>query len=460
MPKRRRLIIVANRLPVHRVGKGRDARWESSAGGLVTALAPVLEGSEGSWVGWTGAPGPAPRPFVHDDIRIRAVPLSTAEIRAYYHGFSNRTLWPLYHDAIRAPDFTRSWWEPYQAVNRRFARAVAQRARRGDIVWIHDYHLQLVPAMLRVARPDLRIGFFLHIPFPPLELFAWLPWRGDVIAGLLGADLVGFQTPEAAQNFVEAARDYASATGSDTALRFMGRTVRVGSFPISIDTGWYESVATRGRTLARADEIRRRMGPDRRIMLAVDRLDYTKGIDYRLLAFEELLRRGVINARNCVLMQIAAPSRESVSEYAQMRSVVEGIVGRINGEFALPGFVPVQYFRRNLSREELVAYYRAAEVMLVTPLRDGMNLVCKEYVASRVDGDGVLVLSEFAGAVRELRRALIVNPRDVMGTMSAIARALNLERREARLRMSSLRSVVREHDVHHWAGGFVEALGA
>jgi trehalose 6-phosphate synthase len=386
--RKKRLIVVANRLPVHRVGVGEGARWESSAGGLVTAMIPVLQRTDGTWVGWSGSSGRAPRAFRNGHCAIKPVPLAPSEVESFYHGFSNRTLWPLYHDAIRMPEFKREWWWPYVDVSRRYARAAASVAKRGDMVWVHDYHLQLVPRMLRELRPDLRIGFFLHIPFPPEELFAWLPWRQQILEGLLGADVVGFQTYPNAQNFSRAARDFTSAEGTDTQLEFQGRTIRVGSFPISIDTAWFEQMAATAATVRRASEIRRMVGQGRKILLCVDRLDYTKGIENRLRAFEEMLRRGDRVARRSVMIQIAVPSREVVPEYAQTRDRIERLVGRINGEFSAPGRVAVQYFRRNLTREEVVAYYRAADVMLVTPLRDGMNLVAKEFVASRVDTSG------------------------------------------------------------------------
>jgi trehalose 6-phosphate synthase len=450
------LTIVANRLPVHRVGHGESARWQASPGGLVTALSSLFQ-RDSAWVGWTGSTASV-RAFVHKSIRIKTVSLSSHEIETYYHGFSNRTLWPLYHDAIRSPEFNREWWRPYTEVNRRFARAAAGVAPERSTIWVHDYHLQLVPRFLRELRPDLKIGFFLHIPFPPEELFAWLPWRADILEGLLGADLVGFQTASDARNFSRAARAYTSAEGTDTVLEVGARQVRVGSFPISIDFKSFDEAAASRTATRQMAEIRRRIGQTRRIMLCVDRLDYTKGIENRLQAFEEMLRRRRVSLDECVLVQIAVPSRETVVEYAETRNRIEQIVGRINGEYSAPGRIAVHYFRRGFSRAELAAYYRAADVMLVTPLRDGMNLVAKEYVASRVDSSGVLVLSEFAGAARELRRALLVNPRDIDQMSERFEQALRLSAAEARQRMAILRMVVRRHDVHDWANSFLTAL--
>lgn len=455
MPRDRRLVVVANRLPVAR---NRAGEWEVSPGGLVTALLPVVKARRGAWVGWPGSTDRGSRPFLEERVRMRPVTLSDAEVRDYYHGFSNRTLWPLYHDAIRTPEFHRHWWRAYLEVNRRFARAAARTSRPGDMVWVHDFHLQLVPAMLRELRPDVKIGFFLHIPFPPEELFAWLPWRKQILEGLLGADLVGMQIASDARNFSRLAREFAGAEGTDTELYIGRRKVRIGSFPISIDFDEFNSIAEHPETISRAKEIRRQVGASRKIVLCVDRLDYTKGFDSRLRAWENMLEEGHVTVKNNVLMQVAVPSRESVPDYAAMREQVERTVGRINGEFSQPGQVAVHYFRRNLPRHELVAYYRAADVMLVSPLRDGMNLVAKEFVASRPDLSGVLVLSEFAGAAREMRRALLVNPRDIDGLVQAINGALKMPRQDVRQRMAILRMVVRRHDVHAWAAEFLEVL--
>jgi trehalose 6-phosphate synthase len=458
MPKRSKLIVVANRLPVRRVGTGVSARWETSPGGLVSALEPALEDRGGVWVGWTGAPGRGPRPFRASGIEMVPVALSEKEENEFYHGMSNRTFWPLYHDAVRTPTFNRNWWLAYVEANKRFARAAARRASRGDIVWVHDYHLQLVPRMVRELKPGVRIGFFLHIPFPPDELFAWLPWRTEILRGLLGADVVGFQTPEAASNFAKLARRFTPAVGSESALEYEGRIVRCGAFPISIDYVAFDATAREPTVIAAALQIRDRVGSDRRIILSVDRLDYTKGIDYRLQTYADLLRRGRISVERTVHVQIAVPSREPVPDYAEIRNKVEQTVGRINGEYAIPGRVAVHYFRRSLSREDLIAWYLAADVMLVTPLRDGMNLVAKEYVACRTANTGVLVLSEFAGAARELRRAMLVNPRDMTGMGDVLIEALRMPSDRAQRDMSMLRAVVRKQDVRAWADTFIQEL--
>ncbi|HUP24451.1 MAG TPA: trehalose-6-phosphate synthase [Thermoanaerobaculia bacterium] len=461
MPKRRDLVIVSNRLPVHRVERDGKASWEISPGGLVSALTPVLAERDCTWIGWSGDAGEAPEPFGLERIHNVPVALSKDDIENYYEGFSNRTLWPLYHDAVRPPQYHRHWWRPYVEVNRRFAAAAAAHAKRGGTVWVHDYHLQLVPRMLRASRPDLRIGYFLHIPFPPAELFAQLPWRGPLLDGLLGADVVGFQTRGGARNFAALARRHAGASASGHRLLAAdGHTTLVKAFPVSIDVDHWEALARRPDLQERARQLRERIGSPRRLLLGVDRLDYTKGIDIRLRAFGELLARDRGKHRDCKLVQLAVPSRERVEEYAELRTTVEQLVGRINGDFEELGSPPVHYLHRSLPAEELVAGYLAADVLVVTPLRDGMNLVAKEYVACRVDDDGVLVLSEFTGAAHQFNAALRVNPHDIDGLVEALDRALEMPLAEARRRMRKLRRTLRAHDVHRWGREFLEALAA
>ncbi|HZW09274.1 MAG TPA: trehalose-6-phosphate synthase [Phycisphaerales bacterium] len=454
----RPLIVVANRLPVRRVRKAGAAAWEISPGGLVTAMHPLLRERGGSWVGWTGAEGGSSRAFEHEGINIHPVPLSRTEIERFYSGFSNETLWPLYHDVLRTPRFHRAWWRTYVDVNRKFADILTPLVGRGETVWIHDYHLQLVPGMIRDRRPDARIGFFLHIPFPAVELYGRMPWRRQILEGLLGADLIGFQDRLMAQNFLRAARRYTPARGVGSVLQYSGREIKALPFPISIDVKEFEDVARSPAVVKKVDELHNRIGRGRKILLGVDRLDYTKGIDVRLRAYEEVLARGQHRTSDMCLIQIAVPSRGGAEDYDEMRRTVEETVGRINGEYAEPGRVAVHYLHRNLQREELVAYYRAADVMLVTPLRDGMNLVAKEYVASRVDGFGVLVLSEFAGAANELRHAVQVNPFDIDGMATAIEQAVAMPARDARQRMRSMRRTVHAYDLYTWASRFMDTL--
>jgi alpha,alpha-trehalose-phosphate synthase [UDP-forming] len=453
------LVVVANRLPVARKPTDAGPVWQTSPGGLVSALGPILSERGGRWVGWPGFSGAAPAPFEHDQIQCFPVGLSHEEVESFYLGFSNGTLWPLYHDAVRYPSFKRQWWWPYVEVNQRFARETVEALPKQDAtLWIHDYQLQLVPGMVRDRHPDARIGFFLHIPFPPVELFAQLPWRKQILRGLLGADLVGFQTKLGAQNFSRAARRYAGAKGTDRLLEFEGRKIRVEAFPISIDYEHYERLSRQADIAAEAERLVRDLGQGRKIFLGVDRLDYTKGIDVRLDAFEALLESHPEMADHVTFVQVAVPSRELVPEYARIRDRVEQKVSRINGQYGDPSRPPVQYLYRSVAPEDLVSLYMAADVMAVTPLRDGMNLVAKEYVASRPEGDGVLVLSEFAGAAKELRSALQVNPHDVDGIALAFEHALEMSPAEQRRRMSEMQRAVHRRNVFEWARTFLREL--
>ena len=462
-------VVVANRLPVDKqVLPDGTVRWQQSPGGLVTALEPILRSQTGAWVGWSGLPDSAEHPEV-EGLQLFSVPLSAEEIAEYYEGFSNATLWPLYHDVIVKPEYHREWWNAYVAVNRRFAEAASKAAAEGAVVWIQDYQLQLVPKMLRMLRPDLKIGFFLHIPFPPVELFMQMPWRTEIIEGLLGADLIGFHLPGGAQNFLYLARRLAGQATSKGQVGVRAkfgvvqvgfRTVRVGAFPISIDSGELDARSKSKEVRKRAAEIREELGNPKKILLGVDRLDYTKGIDVRLQALAELLEEGRVNPNDITMVQLATPSRERVDSYIKMRGDIEQLVGNINGNFSEVGHPVVQYLHRPVPRDDLIAFFVAADVMLVTPLRDGMNLVAKEYVACRSDLGGALVLSEFTGAAAELRQAFQANPYDTDGVKLAITEALEQDPEEGKRRMRALRRQVLTHDVQRWAKSFLGALGA
>ena len=416
------LVIVANRLPVDRVYDADGTpSWRRSPGGLVSALEPVLRQNDGAWIGWPGGDETDLEPFTEDGLRLVPVALSAQEIEEFYEGFSNGTLWPLYHDLVAKPEFHREWWEAYVAVNQRFAMAAAEVASKGATVWVQDYQLQLVPQMLRELRPDLRIGFYLHIPFPPTELFQQLPWRRQILEGLLGADLIGFQLSGGAANFVRLVRQRVGhRTHRDTIELPDGRTVRARNYPISIDTAAFEELARSEGVTKRAAEIRAALGDPRTVFLGIDRLDYTKGIRARLRAYGELIEEGTIDVGDAVFVQVATPSRERVEQYRVLRDEIDRLVGRLNGDLARIGRPAVSYLHSSYPKEEMAALYRAADVMVVTPYRDGMNLVAKEYVACRYDDDGALVLSEFAGAAHELRQAWQVNPYDVNGMKAAL----------------------------------------
>lgn len=462
-------VVVANRLPIdmERLPDG-STTWKRSPGGLVTALEPLLRKRRGAWIGWAGIPDSGDEPIVEEDLQLFPVELSAQDVADYYEGFSNATLWPLYHDLIVKPVYHRKWWDAYVDVNRRFAEATARAAAPGATVWIQDYQLQLVPKMLRMLRPDLTIGFFLHIPLPPVELFMQMPWRSEIVEGLLGADLVGFHLAGGAQNFLVLARRLIGANTSRASIGVRSRfgqisygfrTVTVGAFPISIDSADLDARARNRAIRQRARQIRAELGNPRKILLGVDRLDYTKGIDVRLRAFSELLEEQRVKRDDTVLVQLATPSRERVESYKVMREDIERQVGHVNGEFGEVGHPVVHYVHRPVPRDELIAFFVAADVMLVTPLRDGMNLVAKEYVACRSDLGGALVLSEFTGAAAELRQAYLINPHHLEGVKDAIEAALEQSPEEGKRRMRALRRQVLAHDVDRWARAFLDALG-
>jgi trehalose 6-phosphate synthase len=451
------LVIVANRLPVN--GAGPEGPWASSPGGLVRAVLPAVRRASGAWVGWAGFVGDAPAPFEHEGVQLVPVGLDQSQHDRSYDGFANATLWPLYHDAIRRSVYDADWWTGYVEANTAFAEAAARTAARGAMVWVHDFQLQLVPSMLRALRPDLRIGFFLHIPFPARELFGRLPWRQEVLEGLLGADVVGFQRASGAENFATCARQWAGATGDLPNLTWRGRRVVAEAHPISIDVAEIEGIARRTDVQVRAQLLRRRLGRPRTVLLGVDRLDYTKGIDARLRAFGSLLDSGAVEPRSCVLVQVAVPTRGGEGEYAEVRKEVERLVGELNGRHGGLGEPVVSYIHQSLSLDELVSCYLAADVMLVTPFADGMNLVAKEFVAARVDGGGALVLSEFAGAADELVQAVPANPWDEAGLAEAMLRAMALTGAEQRSRMAHARATVAGNDVARWGDRFLDRLG-
>lgn len=461
-------VVVANRLPIDMVRQPDGSMaWKRSPGGLVTALEPLLRKQRGAWIGWPGLIDGSEDPIVEDGLQLHPVRLSADDVEKYYEGFSNGTLWPLYHDVIVKPIYHRDWWDSYVDVNRRFAEATSRAAAKGATVWVQDYQLQLVPKMLRTLRPDLTIGFFMHIPFPPVELFMQLPWRREIIDGLLGADLVGFHLADGAQNFLilsrrltgaEASRASVGVRSRPGVVTMSDRRVKVGAFPISIDSAELDQKARDREIRKRAKDIRVELGNPRKILLGVDRMDYTKGIDVRLRAFSELLAEGRIKSEDTVLVQLATPSRERVEGYRILRSEIEKQVGNINGEYGEVGHPAVHYVHRAVPRDELIAFFAAADVMLVTPLRDGMNLVAKEYVACRSDLGGALVLSEFTGAAAELRQAYLTNPHDIEGVKDDIEAAINQSPEEGRRRMRALRRQVLAHDVDLWARAFLDAL--
>jgi trehalose 6-phosphate synthase/phosphatase len=455
----RPLVVVSNRLPFRAERDARGVRLIRSPGGLVSALEPVLQQRGGVWVGWAGetredadAAGGLRLPDA-GRVRYHPVPLSGTELAQYYGGFCNRTLWPLFHYFVSRTTIDGASWRTYERVNERFAAAAAAAAPPGALIWVHDYQLLRAPAFLRRLAPEARVAFFLHIPFPATDVFRVLPWSRSLLQGMLACDLVGFQVPSYAQHFLASAERLLGCEVDRAAgvARFEGREVAVQAHPISIDVSLVEALAGRVATPRRA-------AAERPVeILGVDRLDYSKGIYERLMAIERLLERHPGLRRRVRFTQVMVPSRERVAEYSALKRQLDETVGRINGRFSERGWTPVSYLVRVLPPEELVPLYRHSDIALVTPLRDGMNLVAKEYVAAQLENDGVLILSEMAGAADELQEALLVNPFDVEAVAEALHRAIVMSDDERRARMSALRDRVRANDVHTWVRRFVDA---
>ena len=459
-----RLLIVSNRLPVTISTKGSQLRLRASSGGLATGLTGPHDRSRGLWFGWPGTTEEETGKFRQEMTqafsarRIVPVWLDPTEVQEFYDHVSSAVLWPIFHDRLdriplRAPD-----WGVYERVNVRFADAVAAAYQPGDMIWVHDFHLLRLPALLRDRLPNARIGFFLHIPFPAADVFETLANRGDLLLGMLGADVVGFHTDRYVENFHSAVSRVLDLHETERGIFTIdGRRVRVDAFPMGVDAASFDSLARTPGVETATAALRATAS---QLIVGVDRLDYSKGIPRRLLAFEQLLTQHPEFRGRLRLMQVAVPSRRSVPAYQRFRREVDELVGRINGAFATPTWTPIHYIHAGVSPETLVSLYCAAAVMLVTPVRDGMNLVAKEFVASRFDGDGVLVLSEFAGAARELRTAVLINPYDISGLADALHTALTMDEDERRRRMRVMRGRVLTHDVHAWADEFLGALAS
>jgi trehalose 6-phosphate synthase len=465
------LIVLSNRLPFA-LARAADGSWEvePGTGGLVTALRPVLQDRGGKWIGWPGATqeeledaysvfAQARQHYGYD---LVPVPITAAERDDFYFGFSNEVLWPLFHDMASLCRFRQRYWAAYQTANRRFAEVTKSHLGEDDFVWIHDYQLISVASELRALGVRARTGFFLHIPFPSRDIFLKLPWRHQILEALLDHDLVGFQTVDHLRNFLDCVRRLipqalVSRKGAVATVRIGERQIRAGSFPISIDVREFERLASDPEVTAKVRSLRDDE-PNRKIVLGIDRLDYIKGIPLKLEAFRSLLQRRPEMAGQVTLFQFVLPSREDIPRYQRQKVEIERLVGEINGQFTRSGWVPIRYMYRNMEWPRLPAYYLAADVALLTPLKDGMNLVAKEYCATRIDGGGALVLSEFAGAAAQLEvGAWLVNPYDVDGVADALAAALEADRREQRGRMRRMRRAVADYDIYRWVDSFLEA---
>jgi trehalose 6-phosphate synthase/phosphatase len=460
-----RLIVVSNRLPL--TLRKSDQGWvtERSSGGLASAMAPLLRRSGGMWIGWSGASnedvGEERDAILEDWARNEhcfAIELPVDIAQKFYQGYTNQTLWPVFHSFPSQLRFDATSWDAYVEANRIFCQAVVERFQPGDLVWVHDYHLLLLPQMLRAELPNAAIGFFLHIPFPSSEIFSILPRREELLQGLLGADLVAFQTHGHLQQFRGALLRVLGVESRVTEVAVGSRTVRLEALPIGIAPEEYTGLLESDETTANhyADWVSRYEG--RKVLLAVDRLDYTKGVPERLRAYAKLLRSSQELREKVILIQIAVPTREGIHTYEDLRTEVNQLVGEINGKLSTPDWTPLVYINRSIERKELVALYKLADVCWVGPLRDGMNLVAKEYVACKSNGDGVLLLSEFAGAAVEMGEALLINPFDEDRTADAVRRALTLEEQERDDRMRALHVRVLRNNVFRWGDRFVGAL--
>lgn len=461
--------MVSNRLPV--VLERTPAGWtlKGGSGGLVSAIAPVLSHRGGLWIGWPGLAleeGGDWEAVIETGFRERGydlvpVLLSEEEVRGFYEGFSNAVLWPLFHDLVSSCNFEPSFWYSYLDVNRKFADAVVEHSRPDDFVWVQDYQLIHVAEFVR-GQVDRQIGFFLHIPFPPLDIFVKLPWRAQILGALLAYDLIGFQTQRDRRNFLSCLEHLVPEVkvvrgGAIAELQVGERRVRVGAFPIGIDYKSFEEAAGSPEVVARIEDLRRRIGRYD-LVLGVDRLDYTKGLPERLQAFRNALQRFPELREKVLLFQMVVPSREGVPQYQALKAQIEQLVGEINGEFSMAGWVPVQYHYKNLNRRDLVSLYRMARIGFVTSLKDGMNLVAKELVACQLDCCGALVLSEFAGAAAQLQRgALLVNPHDIEGMAAALKAACDMPEDERRRRMKDMQEVLRKQDIFWWVDYYLRA---
>jgi trehalose 6-phosphate synthase/phosphatase len=466
--KKQRLVVVSNRLPIAIEQLPTGPRVVPGSGGLVTALGPVLGDRGGRWIGWLGTMGvEETRAALHDasdtlGYDLDAVELTQEEIVGFYEGFANEVLWPLFHDFIPHCVFDPSYWPIYQKANRKFAEATAKAVEDGDYVWIHDYHLMRVGAELRSMGVTHELGFFLHIPFPSLDMFSKMPWRQQILEGLLAYDLIGFQTSRDLRNFaqcvialIEGARVH--ETGELFRIEAMGRTVRAGAFPISIDYEDFVHRAVENPVSELVARVRSQL-PSRKLILGLDRLDYTKGIPERVRAFGLALERYPELRGNVTFLQVVIPSRTRVDEYQHLKDEIDRLIGNVGGRFSQAGWSPIQYLFRRLTEKELLAYYRACDVALITPLKDGMNLVAKEYCACSLEDNGVLILSEFAGAAAQLRSgAIIVNPFDIEEVAEAIHEAVIMDPDDRRARMRPLRESIRREDIFHWVEGFLAA---
>ncbi|GAB3580768.1 bifunctional alpha,alpha-trehalose-phosphate synthase (UDP-forming)/trehalose-phosphatase [Hymenobacter daeguensis] len=457
-----RTIIVSNRLPTKVIRSEESLTFQPSEGGLATGLGSIYRADGNVWVGWPGlfVQDMEEEQYVTEQLQadsMAPVFLTEAEIRDFYEGFSNSTLWPTFHYFAQFATYEQAHWEAYVAVNEKFCDAVLAQTGPDDTIWVHDYQLLLLPALLRKARPEATIGFFLHIPFPSYELIRVLPWRAELLRGMLGADLIGFHTFGYMRHFLSSVAQVLGLPATNGQIEVDHRAVRVDAFPMGIDYNRYAEAAASDEARQHEATYREALR-DTRVILSIDRLDYTKGIAQRLRAFELLLQRYPEWREQVSLIMLVVPSRDQVAQYADLKVEIDELVGRINAAYRTIAWNPIHYFYRSLPLEELASLYRLAEVALVTPMRDGMNLVAKEFIASKADQRGVLILSERAGAARELSDALIINPTDVNQLAEAMHEALVMPEDEQQQRMASMQALVKRYNVFSWTKLFLNQL--
>ena len=456
-----RVLILSNRLPITLKEIEGEVRAIPSMGGLATCLEHVRKQLSSLWLGWTGHLGKLENQKLQESLRdqnLVEVELTAEEVREFYGDFSNGMLWPLYHYLPAQLPLEMMGWESYKKVNLKFAEKALEIYEEGDIFWVHDYQLSLVPQMIRQSLPQAQIAFFLHIPFPSSEVFRILPCRDEILKGMLGADLIGFHTSAYTNNFTSSVL---RLLGLDTTLDKIslveGRIVKVGTYPLGINVERFELPGKITEGVKFLGELKKN-NPELKILLSADRMDYTKGIPRRLLAFEKLLenRRDLVG--QVIFIQVAVPSRQDIDAFDNNKRNVDEIVGRVNGKYGLPGHQPLHYITQAFSHDELLPLFRICDAMVVTPLRDGMNLVAKEFCASRIDLDGVLILSEFAGAAAEMGEALIVNPYDLEGTKNSYLEAIMMKKGERQKRMQRLRERLRFQDYRVWSDQILQEL--
>ena len=462
--KKEKIVIVSNRVPYNITKSDGEIKYKKSVGGLVAALDPILFKNGGLWIGWDGNIG-YDKDF-KKKIRVgnedhgyslKFVSLSAKELRDYYHGFSNRSLWPLFHGFIFQSYFDLNYWKSYQSVNNKFADNILEEISGKELVWIQDYHLTLVPRKLRKINPDLKLLFFLHIPFPNYEIFRVLPWDKKILKGLLGCDLIGFQTLRDATNFLECCKNILNikVNFKDKTVYLENRIIDVKNLPISIDFKMFNDLASSKGTERYLKSIKR-LGTGVKIIISVERLDYTKGIKERLLAINRFFEKYPQYRKKVVFLQISVPSRTKIKEYIALKREIDELVGQINGRFGDELWSPINYLYKALPQLKLAALYKISDICLVTPLRDGMNLIAKEYVSCKAEESGVLILSEFAGAVEEMGKYSIpVNPYDIEEVADSINEALNMHSNTKKMLISKLRKIVQKNDIYAWANNFV-----